>query len=306
MARIESRDVPHRWAHGLDDNEELRGSASIFARGDTIYSYGEHFPMARRVNGSLFLVNPERHSVTTTKHQSWTMGAIPSGATRIHIAPGDRSRLWDAIKGGRGGEVAEWFNAEIAKLGREAIKPRIRASTQAAILGSIGRKVGEWQALHRSFGFKCAVGLVRAPADLGEVRANVEREGASVIRKAKRDAAIAAERAAALATAARRLVGPWRRGGRSYGDGANIAHLGYPVFRKDGDSLESSMGARVPMTEAKRIYNMLPRLRKRPGPVPALSVGHYGGLEVTADAIVVGCHRIPWAEVEATAKHCGW
>lgn len=43
---------------------------SLFIEGDTIYSYGRHFPLARRLGGGDFWVNPDRYSVTTSKHQS--------------------------------------------------------------------------------------------------------------------------------------------------------------------------------------------------------------------------------------------
>lgn len=40
----------------------------LFIEGDTLYSYGHHFPLAKRVEGG-FWVNPAKYSVTTSKHQ---------------------------------------------------------------------------------------------------------------------------------------------------------------------------------------------------------------------------------------------
>ena len=48
---------------------------SIFIEGDTLYSYGYHFPLAKRKDGG-FWVNPDRYSVTTSKQQSIVRGAI--------------------------------------------------------------------------------------------------------------------------------------------------------------------------------------------------------------------------------------
>lgn len=47
--------------------------------GDTIFSYGTHFPMALRFdNDKIFVINGDRYSVTTSKHQTWVRGAIES------------------------------------------------------------------------------------------------------------------------------------------------------------------------------------------------------------------------------------
>lgn len=48
----------------------------LFIEGDTIFSYGKHFPLARRNADGTFWVNPEKYSVTTSKHQSLVRGTI--------------------------------------------------------------------------------------------------------------------------------------------------------------------------------------------------------------------------------------
>lgn len=53
----------------------LRGAKSgrnsnytIFIEGDTIYSYGYHFPLGVRLTPKKILVNPKKYSVTTSRH----------------------------------------------------------------------------------------------------------------------------------------------------------------------------------------------------------------------------------------------
>jgi len=41
----------------------------IFIEGDTIYSYGYHFPLAKRIGTREYLINPESYSSSTRKHQ---------------------------------------------------------------------------------------------------------------------------------------------------------------------------------------------------------------------------------------------
>jgi hypothetical protein len=48
----------------------------LFIEGDTIYSYGHHFPLARRNGDGTFWVNPDKYSVTTSKQQSMVRSAI--------------------------------------------------------------------------------------------------------------------------------------------------------------------------------------------------------------------------------------
>ena len=58
--------------------QEATGSR-MFTDGTTIYSFGEHFPIATKLPGGSFLYNTDHYSVTTSKHQglvnfpSWSM-----------------------------------------------------------------------------------------------------------------------------------------------------------------------------------------------------------------------------------------
>lgn len=75
--------VCQRWvdrATGATTRRQLTGSR-IFGDDTTIYSYGRHFPLAHalRDKGSnvvLFLLNGDRYSVSTSKHQSEIRSAV--------------------------------------------------------------------------------------------------------------------------------------------------------------------------------------------------------------------------------------
>ena len=58
-------DVAHRFASGEFDHAE---ADNFYFRGNIIYSYGRHFPVAIKYAGRL-LFNEHRYSVTTSKHQ---------------------------------------------------------------------------------------------------------------------------------------------------------------------------------------------------------------------------------------------
>lgn len=58
-----NQEVADAWAMGYSAK-----SSNMFTDGETIYSYGYHFPIAKKVNGYV-LFNHTRYSVTTSKHQ---------------------------------------------------------------------------------------------------------------------------------------------------------------------------------------------------------------------------------------------
>lgn len=51
-------------------------TGSMFIEGNTLYSYGYHFPLAKRNADGTFWVNPDRYSVTTSKQQGMVRYAI--------------------------------------------------------------------------------------------------------------------------------------------------------------------------------------------------------------------------------------
>lgn len=58
-------------------------SNSMFIDGDTIYSYGYHFPIATRVNSKLYLFNCNHYSNTTAKHKNEVLSAIATNDAQV-------------------------------------------------------------------------------------------------------------------------------------------------------------------------------------------------------------------------------
>lgn len=65
-----NRQVAEAWSRG----QSAEGS-NLFTDGITIWSYGYHFPVAKKVNGRI-LFNPTYYSSSTLKHQCHVMRAI--------------------------------------------------------------------------------------------------------------------------------------------------------------------------------------------------------------------------------------
>lgn len=92
-------------------------------------------------------------------------------------------------------------------------------------------------------------------------------------------------------------------------------HLDYelPIMLRvapdDGSAVvETSRGARVPLTEAERTYRFILKVHDRGWHASGEQhqVGMYALKRVLPDEIVVGCHHIAWSEVERFAKSQGW
>src|SRR5271155_4054848 len=81
-------EVPHLWAHRTQEDAR-NGQGNLYFTGDTIYSYGGHFPIARHVANEAgeraVLFTTATYSVTTSGHCSAVRSAIPSGTPVFHV-----------------------------------------------------------------------------------------------------------------------------------------------------------------------------------------------------------------------------
>lgn len=84
-----SSDVAHLWAHQLQSEARVSNS-NFYFYGNTIFSYGSHFPCGKIVlNGNgeqAYVLNSSRYSTTTSQHQAFVRMAIPGGAIVFNSA----------------------------------------------------------------------------------------------------------------------------------------------------------------------------------------------------------------------------
>lgn len=321
-------EIPHLWAHGKSAGPTgdpysygIRNSPrSLYCSGDgrTIYSYGSHFPIARRVEtkqGIVFLVTTAAYSATTDRHTAAVRQAIRNLGIVFYIHPGRAETTWNAIEkrqGTRSLWVAEWYNEQIQIALKAACKPRIRGTTRLRHIDAAKRLRAEWVALHEFFKLPCGVNRVpEITEDIDALKAEhaeaIERE-----RKSQKQREASAKRAQARRHAeALQLLPSWRATGEgSYGrtEGgvyrAGICDLSYPALRVSGAEVKSSHGARVPVDSAKALLRMVPRMDY--GKLIPVEVGPYTGVRVNSTALHIGCHSIPWVEVFAFCDYYEW
>lgn len=304
-------ELAHVWAHGVD--REIRNSnGSIFTSSDgqTVYSYGRHFPMAKRVRvdgQTVFLVNPDSYSVTTSKHQSDVMRAIRGLGDSYPIAP----NCWDDLAGeGAGLAASHWYTRQIEHCIERAAKPRIRQTTRDAAMADAMQYLASWRETHGRFSLRVDIDSVTVP-DLDEYKEAAKRVARERKAEAKRQQEIAEERNKAVRQP--HIVNAWRQDPYQFNDelGHGIHHslrnLPEAYLRIDETGVVTSHGARVGEIIARQALQHIGRMLDAGQLVDReYQVGHYGQIGLTEGQLVIGCHHITWEEVGNFCRFYGW
>lgn len=136
--------------------------------------------------------------------------------------------------------------------------------------------------------------------DKAEAKRRAENEAREQAAQVRREA-----KAAKLLAAMPEITAEWLAGTRHSLPGS----LNLPIMlRVSGDDMETSKGARVPLSDARRTYRFAQLCRAkgwhRNGEQHA--IGAYQLDAVNENGVVAGCHRVSWAEIERFAASQGW
>lgn len=293
---VNSSEVAHLWAHKAQ-SEARNATGSVFFRDSTIYSYGEHFPIARHVTNSAgaaaVLFTTRDYSVTTSGHKSMVWSACH------HLKPFHVANVFANIKAEHEGNLADY-----AKRISEALLKAARARVNK-----------EWDHKHalelreeairyaKFFRIPYAKTLPTVPAlDSAALQAIKDAEN-------KRQAA---ERARVLAEN-REAIEAWRnhnysRGSLPVSSTTALPHGLPDMLRvsKDGQSIETSRGVSFPISHAKRGLALVRAVLER-GETwhtngHTCQLGHYRIDSIQPDGTVkAGCHTVKWSEIERVA-----
>jgi len=281
---MNNKEVAHLWAN--QSRERATGSHFYFD-GDTIYSYGSHFPIARHYKG-IVLFTTEGYSSTTAKHKSYVSAAC-------HHLP--RFYVVDPKSNPSGADVARYTD----RVKREC-ESAAKARNLNAHLGTIESTIKEANNFCERFGFKTRFAM---PENWTELQAKA-KSSADKERKAK------AERQAKLEREAQETISKWLAG-----ESVTIPHFIGKVYlrtrllKRIGDEymeMETSKGATVKLDEAERAFRfcIIARARGWHRNGDEFKVGDYQLDAVNEQGVVAGCHRIAWDEIERFAKTQNW
>jgi hypothetical protein len=289
-------EIPHLWAHRTQDEARNR-QGNFYFNGDTVYSYGSHFPIARHVvnkaGDRAVVFTTASYSVTTSGHCLAVRSAIPSEIPVFHVPElyPDSCTVRDSHKTNLK-HYAETTEEHIAKCARAR---------------SLSNK--EWH--HEQAGTTRAEALAYCqffvlpkpdikpipPLDsvhLERIRKRETKRAAEKAEQTKR------ERAEAIACQ-QELITKWRAG--------QYTGCLYDVpvmLRIDGNEIVTSRGARFPAFHGKRVLAFVRKVREseqayiRNG--HSIHLGPYTLDRIELDGTVTaGCHVVTWQEIELIA-----
>lgn len=296
-------ELPHIWAHQSQDSGRTP-NRNLYFQGDTIYSYGSHFPIARHVThkGRRFVFFTTRdYSVTTSGHKYRVRGAIPRDVVTVYVdnVHDTPKQALDSIRKGIQ-KLAKGFKGLNAvqreKLGAQIMQQIRRFNELAELFGYRSRLEGkaEWRELERAHALRKETREAKRLA-----REQWERENpteASRQREKRREAREAKERAELAKHHAERLFAleSWRMGGSR--NGYNFG--GLPVATRIVDNrIETSLGASIPLAHALRVLPIVKRILERGESYQrnghSIHLGHYVIDSISEDGTLrAGCHVI--------------
>lgn len=294
-----SSEVAHVWAsRSLDYGNNGTYNGNMFFEGDTIYSYGHHFPIAKfhkMPNGKeVILFDNSNYSSTTSKHQGDVRWAIPD-QYKVIILP---SRLWFNYKAGRD------YYIDIIK-GMLDLSSRAREYAMMYLRNASGyvKTLHDWGKLYRRhpryiFSKDEKAIAYRAKEQL---RNSTKRE---IAREVKAEAKRQEQLKFLNEECGGDVKAYWRKYGKLPTGYNAYTYLLDTLCHVVGDEVITSRNARVPIEHAKRILPIVKMCHDKNRPLEMsdkhpVRIGYYNVEYISAEGdIKIGCHTIKWQEIE--------
>lgn len=274
-----SAEVAHLWAHQTQDNARCRNASFD---GFKYYSYSTVIAEIRRNDRGeeLVLLCVSNYSSTTTTHKYEVRRAV----SHMNLIEVNHVR---AILSDHDNNYRD-FLARYQSLMDLASRARQRKDMYLRDAASI---VADMDSYAKFFSLEWA--LPTSLENATELKANyaAEQDRLDRERRAKREA----DQAENLAL--------WLAGG----DNRNFDAL---KLRIKNDEIQTSHGANIPLDHALKIWLVIHRAHILgrpfvPSPERAIHLGHYRFNSFENDVLTVGCHRIPYTEIERMAQQLG-
>lgn len=250
-------------------------AGNVFFDGPSLYSYGRHFELARKLSDGTLLINTRTYSVSTSKHQSITFSAVNRSKIErvIYLDFGYGTWCPSTCIDRHLGACIRLFNEWDSK-GRKGFKALEKIAFHLKELAKV-EKIGAYTVDYKKLPF--VVGDVLNELDVRKsFQTRINEKRAKTIQTAK-------ERTE------KENLSLWLAGkfnGAFY-------HMQKIYLRRKGEFIETTRGARVPLNEA---LSMLAKIRKGED-VTGQKIGAYTVDQVTLDNIRIGCHVIEFQTI---------
>jgi hypothetical protein len=292
--------IPHLWAHKTQPDAR-NGKGSFYFTGDTIFSYGSHFPIACHIVGTqgqagiLFTTQPER--LTTQHHKSLVYRSIPRDVPVFRV-PNMHF----------GFSAAEDTYQHDRNLKHYVRTVEEHVVTCAKARSSFNKEHHHEQAvIWRSEALCYATFFGLADPDIPMVP-DLDSEQLAAIKK--REAKKSAEKAAKSKQEAEErrkkaqsLADIWLQGGAHH----YLLNAIPPMLRIKDHEVETSHGVKFPIIHAKRGLKLVRAVMARREDWTAngqsCRLGYYHIQHISKDGTVrAGCHKVTWEQIERIAQ----
>lgn len=295
MKLIHNNDmVAHLWAN-QSQSEARNSNGSLYFHGPIIYSYGSHFPIARRVDGAV-LITSRGYSVTTSQHISkvrracshlteFTVDNVLATSESEHrenlgILLGESCAL--LIKSARARSNSDFYLNQAL-----AIRARMRDYAAQFLPSYIVPEISQQE----------IDGLLeKAKKQAAEKREKTAQRNAALKEKAEQE---------------RQEFYNFERDSISYDSDKIVGTL--IRYNKDKNRVESSKGAECPVKHALDLYRYMEWLKNHKETYSRYQsnrIHHLGNFTVNSidkdSTLVAGCHTIKWPEIKRFADSMGW
>lgn len=289
----DAKEVAHFWANKVQSDGYC---GNMRFEGPRIYSYAECIAVMyeKLGKGTLVLRTVRDWSMTTAKHKSYVGGAWGYGRDLIDVPifdnPSSKEDHLENLRYLLGQYTDAMKKAEKARTRGEMHREMALRATQYY------DRYAEFFGLKERFDEGAAKRLEK----------QVKAEEAKRERQRKADEAKRAEKM-------KEALAEWREGGdRDLWGLPYIAlrlhtHHAKELGHLPKQTVETTRGARIPLDDAKRLWPLIQRTRRGERDYDVgMPLGDYRLTKIRRDgSIVVGCHDIPYSEIEGIAKKLG-
>jgi len=277
-------EVAHVWAQ---QNQHHGRANNMFFYGASIYSYGEHYTLAKFQSNGVVLINSERYSKSTSEHSSIVYSAIAKKTVTFTVpSTGSEREERNDLKN------VSYYSKNF----RESLEKASKARKHYA-LHLTEAKRSKYTAIEYCETFDCEAHLERFDFDFDFEADDVKEKIKAIrIREAKRKA----EKLAKLKAEMSEKVAQWREGKKVW-----VSSYPETLLRviDDGKTVETSKGAYFSVEQARRAIRFVKSVMKsgkawqRNG--ERFELGNYQLDSVSnVGTVRAGCHVVKFNEIE--------
>ena len=274
-------EVAHYWANKVQPEGN---GCSMFYHSETIYSYGNHFPIAKHINNGLILFTSKDYSISTSKHKCITRSAIPSeievltvpivriASISEHIE--NISYFINEIKGSFGkSQRARKYKSMYLETGLNLIKQMERYLELFRIKSKLPNSLKKSVNLFLNMDNSEVMEVIKSEQEIQKKAVLQERKKQE--KKFKQ------------------LLPKWKNG-----EVYSLPYNKQQYLRLVNDEIETSLHVKISIDTFNRYYSLL----KVGVSLIDIKIDHYRVTKQDSNLLTIGCHVIPVSEINYIAK----